>query len=603
MNALLGWAAACVGGIAAAWVAYPRSGRSGLTPIAAALRAVATIALLALLFDLPIGAAAPPAPLVALDASASWSRTRDSSGWRAAQDSAARLAGSEGVVLFGDSARLAAAGDVPRDAATRVRPAVERAVAAGQPLIVITDGGLDDADALEQALPGSRIVVVPVAPAADRAVVDLNVPAEARAGDTIALQARIVADGAAPAPTTLEWVVGGAVVGTAEVPALAAGGEAVVESRVVVPAGDSLTVLRAALRSGDAQQRNDTVAVAFRRGARQRIVVVSTAPDADVREVVAALRTNSSLPTDAFFRITPGRWLREGSFAPVDEASVRASVRGATLVVLHGDTAVVGAPGSLGARAIFLLAPPPDGAPEVLVRAAPSSPLQSSLAGIVVESLPPLLVTTPARGGVTALSAAPGGVLGAPTPVVSATDGAVRRVLLTASGYSRWRTRGGVSEVAFQSLVGGATDWLLAARGATQLPTLMTAIPRAGAPLRWRRGSQARSVVSLRRESDGAVRRDTLRFTAGPDSVARDDAEQPAVDAGVWRGTVDGTPVVVPVSASAEWIPRRAVSASRLLGAKAVPQRRGARGVGWLYLATVLLLAVEWLLRRRAGLR
>jgi hypothetical protein len=42
---------------------------------------------------------------------------------------------------------------------------------------------------------------------------------------------------------------------------------------------------------------------------------------------------------------------------------------------------------------------------------------------------------------------------------------------------------------------------------------------------------------------------------------------------------------------------------SGLLNGEAVAVRRGARSLGWLYLATVLLLAAEWLLRRRAGLR
>jgi hypothetical protein len=72
---------------------------------------------------------------------------------------------------------------------------------------------------------------------------------------------------------------------------------------------------------------------------------------------------------------------------------------------------------------------------------------------------------------------------------------------------------------------------------------------------------------------------------------------------GVWRGTIDGAAVVVPVSASREWLPHASTLRSSLLNGDALPVRRGARSLGWLYLASVLVLAAEWLLRRRAGLR
>lgn len=605
MNALTGWLIAVVGGAVTAWIAYPRAGALRLTPLLAALRALAAIAIIALLLDLPLGSAAPATPLVALDGSASWLRTGDSGTWRAALDAAnAAAAGSDGLLLFGDSARAAGAAATPGDGASTVLPAIERSIAAGRPLFVVTDGALDDPDALQQASPGSRLMVLPVKEISDLAVADVRAPTEARAGDTITIQARVIAAAAPTAATTLRWTLDAASLAEVPVPALAAGGEAVVESKVVVPGGDSVAVLHAALASGsDRQPRNDSIAVALRRGVRQRVVVVSSAPDADVREVVTAVRRNSELPTDAYYRIAPGRWLREGSFSPIDEASVRAAVRGATLAVLHGDTAVLGAPRTLSARAMLLLAPPVEDGTDMLVRAAPASPLQAAMSGMVVESLPPLIVAAPARGGTTALAAAPGGGGVTSTPIMTVSDGAVRRVLLTAAGYNRWRTRGGVSEVAFQALIGSAADWLLAARGAASAPTPVTAVIRAGAPIRWRRGSQATSALQLRRDGDGRTRRDTLVFGGAGDSSASAETRIAPLAAGIWRGTVDGAPVVVPVSASAELLPQRSTLRSGPLGGIAVPQRRGARGFGWLYLASVLLLAVEWLLRRRAGLR
>ncbi|MES3034013.1 MAG: hypothetical protein V4813_08445 [Gemmatimonadota bacterium] len=597
MNDLLGWGLALGAGLFVSWIAYPSGGVTRLRPLLMALRLVAVTAVLALLLDLAIGTARPPEPLVALDASASWLRSGDSVAWRAAMDSARGITGAD-VVLFGDSVRSATMPDRPQDQGSFVGPALQRAAAAGQRLVVITDGSLDDGDLLQQAVAGSRLVVLPMRRAADRALADLSAPGEGRAGDTITLSARVVADDATSATATMRWLLDGAVLAEVTVPALPAGGEAVIESRVVVPVGDSIAVLRAALPSGgDAQPRNDTIAVSFRRGARQRMVIVSTAPDADVRDVVTALRANVSLPTDAFFQIAPGRWLRDGNLEPVEASVVRAAVRGASLAVLHGDTAAMGAPSSLGTRALLLLSPPVGDAPELLVRPAPSSPLQAALGGIVIESLPPLLASAPARGGVTALSAAPGIAVTGILPVVSVIDGDVRRVLITAAGYSRWRARGGVSEVAFQALIGGATDWLLGARGLAAAATPVAPLQRAGVPVRWRRGSGARSVVALTRDGDRAVRRDTLQFTEGSE------VGMAPLDAGVWRGTVDGAAVVLPVSASREWLPGVSTLRSGPLNGSAVAVRRGARSLGWLYLAAVLLLAAEWLLRRRAGLR
>ena len=239
---------------------------------------------------------------------------------------------------------------------------------------------------------------------------------------------RLYAQAAALAPASTRLRDGQAALASARRDALRAQSAAAAPLELPPPAAP---VLRAALPAGsDVQSRNDTVAVAFRRGARQRVVIVSTAPDADVRDVATALRANVALPTDAYYRIAPGRWLRDGNLTPVDESAVRAAVRGATLAVLHGDTTAMGSPSSLGTRALLLLAPPGSDAPELLVRVAPTSPLQPSLAGIAVESLPPLLAAAPARGGITALSAAPGMSAAGGTPIMTAHEGDVRRVVV-----------------------------------------------------------------------------------------------------------------------------------------------------------------------------
>lgn len=597
MTAAPGWGLALGAGLFVSWIAYPSGTVTRIRPLLMLLRVVAVIAIVALLLDLPIGAARPPAPLVAIDASASWTRAGDSAAWRIATDSARAAAAGAAVTLFGDSVRNATIPIQPRDLASVVTPVLQRAAASGQRVVIVTDGALDDPEALQQVVAGSRLIVLPTRTAVDRAIADLSAPGEGRVGDTVVVQARVVADAAIPTPTSVRWTLDAVTLAESPVPALVAGGEAVIEGRIVIPAGDSIAVLRAALATADAQPRNDTLATAFRRGARQRIVIVSTAPDADVRDVATALRSNVTLPTDVYFRIAPGRWVRDNTYMPVEESTVRAAVRGATLAVLHGDTAVMGAPASLGTRALLLLSPPDGDAPELMVRAAPSSPLQAALSGIVVESLPPLMATTAARGGVAALNAAPGVSVSGAIPIVSAVEGDVRRVVITAAGYSRWRTRGGVSEAAFQALVGAATDWLLGARGRAAVAALAVPVVRAGAPVRWRRGALPHALVVLTRDGDRAVRRDSLAFATAAE------ATMPPLAAGIWRGTVDGSPVVIPVSASREWLPRAAVVRSAVLNGVAIAIRRGARALSWLYLATVLVMAAEWMLRRRAGLR
>src|SRR5687768_2844836 len=121
---MLIWLVAAAAGIAVAAFAYgwrePR--RLPARALPALLRASALTALIAALLDAPAGRARPPAPLVALDASMSWSRGGDPSAWSAAVERA-RDAGRDSIILFGDSARRGDPLDQPSDRASRIRPA------------------------------------------------------------------------------------------------------------------------------------------------------------------------------------------------------------------------------------------------------------------------------------------------------------------------------------------------------------------------------------------------------------------------------------------------------------------------------------------------
>ena len=136
---MLAWLLSLLLAAVLAWWSYraPAAGEGQRARWLAALRALAWIIVLALLFDAPAGPRRAVPPIAALDASESWLRGSDSALWRRAV-SAARSASSE-LLLFGDSARTAKAPPIPRDAATRAMPLAERALAVGRPLVLISD--------------------------------------------------------------------------------------------------------------------------------------------------------------------------------------------------------------------------------------------------------------------------------------------------------------------------------------------------------------------------------------------------------------------------------------------------------------------------------
>src|SRR5437879_6508812 len=162
------WLLALIAGIVVALVQYGvRDLRSGPVILTALLRIAAVALVAALVLDAPASRTKPVAVWGALDASLSMARG-DSTLWRAARDTIER-AHPESTLVFGDSARRGDSTSVPRDLATLLRPAVERALGAGHPLLVVTDGELDDADAVRSLPGGSRIVVLPHRPSRDLA--------------------------------------------------------------------------------------------------------------------------------------------------------------------------------------------------------------------------------------------------------------------------------------------------------------------------------------------------------------------------------------------------------------------------------------------------
>src|SRR5918992_3984091 len=254
-----------IGAFLAALEYIRRDGRSIVSVLPVALlRGLAATLVAALALDAPAGRARRPAPFVALDVSSSWLRGGDSAGWRAAHDSVAAARG-DSVFLFGDSLRPAeGTAGPPADLASRVAPAVERALGVGRPLTVVTDGEIADPEALSGLPAGSRVVIVPRAAQVDAALSSIEAPRAIVDGDTIEVRVTVAAGGSATPAGSLALTLDGQVLTRTQTAPLTGHGERSIAIRAPVGAGRGGRVgpalLRASLSTaGDREARNDTL--------------------------------------------------------------------------------------------------------------------------------------------------------------------------------------------------------------------------------------------------------------------------------------------------------------------------------------------------------
>lgn len=628
---MIRWFIAIAIGLVAAWLAYGRRGRGGvnspsrMTWLLAALRAAAVAVVAALLLGAPRGQETPRAPLVAVDVSASWRRAvGDEStfvqGWRRlVNDSALRTVASDAdLVLVGDSLRESTVDEarrvLPADRASRVRPAVDRAASLGRSLMLVTDGEIDDVDALAEAPPGSRVVRLPGATRRDVAVADLQVPLSVTGGDTVTASVTLTAGAIAADNGTLHLRVDGVEAATATIPPLAPFASTRLTVPFAVTRGDRVALVQAVVETAsDAEGRNDTLTVAMDVGDRPAAVFVSTSPDIDVREVLTVLRGALDVPTRAYLRVAPGVWRVEGSLASVSEAEVKARAATAGMLIVHGDTAWRAQSGNrtAAARALWVPAPPTQIArageltrtPEWYATAAPPSPLMGALASLPYDSLPPVTLAGAATGGEPVLTVRLGKQGTAQTAIAAREANGTRTVVISGSGYAGWALRGGRSREAFTALWGAIFDWVSAGRGDLRAARPVTGVLRAGDPVTWRRGG-ADSVVPVRLSARGAVPTrvpgDSLLLRFG----ARYETLSAPLAAGVYDAQTAGGVSVLVVNASREWVPRApAVVAGPLARGSAGSDAPRLADAGWPFALALLLLCAEWIARRSSGQR
>ncbi|MDQ8169508.1 MAG: hypothetical protein P3A29_01800, partial [Gemmatimonadota bacterium] len=433
------------------------------------LRWVAVTVVVAALLDAPLRRAVAPRPVVALDVSVSWLADDDDAAWRAARAVVDSLLDghADALRLFGDSLRTAPIPDRPTDVGSRIRPVVEWALATGRPVQVVTDGRLDDPEWVARLPVGSTVHRIDRPARAAAVLTALDAPTAAPAGDTILAEVTVTADAAGAPPRQLTLGRDAQVIARRDLEALGP-----YETRVVsvpVPLGAVEGAVRLTARLLDGTNVTDSITVPMRITGGAAAVVISTAPDQDARYAVAALRAVRRGPVRAYWQVATGVWRVDGTLAPVEEGVVRREAGEASLLLLHGDTAFLGAPGALRTAGLILMSPPPPGDEFYPVAPSSPSPLSDALSGLPWDSLPPLDValTRASADEVTVVETRRGRRFESRVAIRAQERDAIgqRVVRIPAAGFWRWRSRGGRSAASYDALVGALVDWAGATPG------------------------------------------------------------------------------------------------------------------------------------------
>lgn len=597
---MLAWLAALVAGAAFAYGQYRLAGLPNAWRLQA-LRGGAVAAIVALLLNAPIGWRSAPRAYAALDASASWRSAGDSAAWAKAVQAAAR-AGADTTLLFGDSVRAGKPPAMPGDVGSHVTPLVERALGAGRSVVVVTDGRIDDPERLEDLPSGSSVQLVDVTPSRDAALASLQGPAAAVTGDSVEYVAVVAAGGAGAPAAKVELALDGTSIGVTAIDSMAPYAEREVRWRTPAGSKAGQRLVRVTVAApGDKLTANDTLFATLDVAAGAAAVFASTAPDFDARYALDVLRGTLAVPTRGFYRVAPGQWRVDGTLTAVPEDEVKKNLAEAPIVVIHGDTAVFGAPRGYAKGALALVAPPVAKGDEYYPVAAPPSPLMGVFSTLPWDSLPPIDVGEgPRVADWTALTARRGRRLDE-RKVMYGVQGAARTVVIPAAGLWRWRFRGGRNADTFVSVWGAVFDYLAGETSDARGARPASAWFREGEPIRWRRGGMRDSAVTAVLRRRGAQRPDTVRLRFPGGSAF---AESPSLAAGVYTTQVAGAEGLLTVNASAEWLPRRPTVHAGAIGTAAPAGRApSSRAAWWLYALAIAAICAEWILRRRIGLR
>ncbi|HEY8484546.1 MAG TPA: hypothetical protein VIL13_08040 [Longimicrobiales bacterium] len=577
--------------------------------------------------------------------------------WERAREEARRVGGS--VLLFGDAPRLVAPDSLvalqPGAGSSRLLPALAAASEAGvRRVVVLSDGGIEDAAEVARALPelGLDVEIRPVVAAevTNRALAEVEAPEWAEAGKPLEIRVGVTAVGPAAGDSVAVLLRQGEKVLTRARVATPPPGRVATATLRVTPevpgagAGKRSALVRydIALEGGDAAADDDERSVyVLVSDEPVGVALVSLRPDWEPRFLQPVLEQSLGLPVKGYLRTRQGTYVRLGTGLDAGrragEDEVRAAVAAADLVVLHGLEA--GSPAwaqeaARNARRVLIF--PADGAssldlPVPILPLAPgdwyasgdvpASPVAPLLTGVKVEQMPPLqgLRPVPRTAGAWAPLHAMRGRRGLPSPIALAGETNGRRwAVALGVGYWQWAFRGGEAREAYRRLWGAIGGWLVQEDrelvAAAVRPARRVA-PR-GEPLHWlARGLNADSVALRISDAKGAVALDTVvAVTQG------DTATTPALPPGHYRyqarafaggrevAQAEGPFTVESYSPdftrpTVALAGREGGRAAGTLGAAGPHSGRPLRASPLPYLLLVLLLSTEWVLRRRWGLR
>ncbi|HEX2217972.1 MAG TPA: hypothetical protein VHG35_04165 [Gemmatimonadales bacterium] len=582
------------------YLGLERLGRQAWVPLVSRAVAWSAIGLLLLNVSCP-ASGSPLRPLVLLDGSISMGAPGGR--WAEALDSA-RRAGT--VRVFGDEV---AAGDTsPTRGRSLLRPALTAAAASERPVLVVTDGEIEDAADIPAELIGRAAVsVLPRRQQPDLALVSLTGPSRVTAGDSVVLELEVRSLAGARAESLRVEVVSGNRTLAGRALRLDASGAA--RSQVGFsssPLGSGEHVLRVRLTGGrDEEPRTDArlhvVSVARTPG----VVLLAAPADWDSRFLYRSLREVAQLPVRGYVQIDGERWRSMEDLAPVSTARVRESARGADLLILKGN------PGSIAqgssARGVWRW-------PSGITGAAPIpgdwylspnevSPVAGAFLGVPVDSFPPATQLVPVEPGPsdwTALTAQLGRRGASRPAVIGRQEGRLRSVTVAVDGLWRWAFRGGPSEQSYRTWIAATASWLLGGADSVRgVAAPVRAVVQNGRPLifEWT-GAGPPTPTQVVWADTGGTHTDTLRF----DGAGRAEVRLPP---GQYRYRLErgGGGTVAVEEYSDELLPAPVTLDGRAARVPLPESVTAARDWLWLFGIAVAALSLEWLARRRLGLR
>ena len=555
-----------------------------------------------------------------------------------------RASGTGDVLVFGSAVRA-----VPRDAlaavqpdapTSRLLPALQAAAEGGaRRALVVTDGGIEDAAEIARWVPRLGIEVdYEVVGSADAraAVAELRAPAWAEAGEEIPLELGMTGGADSADVVVLQ---DGRELARTRVAAAETGRIAPAQVAVTPEAAADGGLVRLEVRvEGDAASERSTYVYVSEQPAG--IALVSFRPDWEPRFLSPVLETALGLPVRGFLRTGTGEYIRMGAGTEIGgratDAEVQRAVEEAELVVLHGfGTNSPGWARDAAPRLRRLVLFPADagaaGAVPIelpnlvtddwyLSTDVPVSPVTALLTGIELSEPPPLQTLRPvtAPGDAWAPLLANRGRRGAGAPVLLAgANGNRRWAVALGEGYWRWAFRGAGANAAYARLWGAVAGWIVREDGGVAAAAVRPAdrSTARGEEIAWiAPGLAADSVRVTITDASGTSIQDTVLPVVG------DTARSPALPPAHYRYAVqaygaDGAIVEaagpLSVEAYSPEFARAAVPVEALSAAATAVgpdadrrgQTRPLHASAFPYIALLLLLCAEWILRRRWGLR